>query len=164
MKNILFFLLVVLIAGCYGRSPKPTGLEGKAMPVARLLRLDSINTLNTDSIAAGQPSVFFYFSPTCPYCRAMTQELADNAQSVKGIRFYLVSNSPISDLKQYSTHYGLDRYDNIAVTQDHEGYLINYFGIRGVPYVVVFDKNKKIKRVFDGKASISAVKDIALGE
>jgi len=162
MKNVIIVGVIALIAGCYGNTTHKTGLEGKKMPNLTFLKMDSTKLIDDSVTFLRQPTVFFYFSPTCPYCRAMTHDLVSEVSSLGNLRFYLISNSSLSDMNRFSNQFQLNKSNNIILLQDNEGSVLKYFKITSVPYAIVFDGDRKVKRVFEGKTPISLLKEIAL--
>ena len=104
MKNSICFSLIICLCGCFSKAPKlETGHEGKTMPAINLLLLDSSTHINTKTWAAGKALVLIAFSPYCPYCRALTQNIIDDNKILVGVQFILLSDFPLSDLKNYVT-------------------------------------------------------------
>ena len=161
MKNVLLPFIVACLFGCTHRPAMKTGLEGKPIPSFDLLLQDSATHLNTGLIPAGEPVVFFYFSPYCPYCRAQMQNLIANIKDLQGIRFILVTAFPYSDMKAFYKHYDLARYSNITIGEDYKQAFGDYFRTSQVPYLAVYDKQRKLKQVNLGKLYSNEIKDIA---
>lgn len=163
MTKYAFSIFLICLFGCFGRKPSVnTGFEGKPMPSFNLLLMDSLTKINTSAIPKGQPTVIFFLNPHCPYCRAQTEELKENIQSLSNIQFYMVSYYPFNDLKKYYDDYQLKKYPNIIFGQDYDVYFSNYYKTRAVPYIAIYDKDKYLKQVFIGKISTNLIKDIAL--
>lgn len=154
-------LLLVIIYSCNDQHTLKTGLEGKAMPSFNLLLMDSTRKLNISSTASDKPVVLFYFSPFCPYCRAQTQEILDDMKSLKNIQFYLLSNFPLSLIKNYYDQFELKKYPNIIIGQDYDVYFSKYFKAEGVPYMAIYNKEKILKHALMGKVSTSVIKSLA---
>lgn len=163
LKNILLLLTIVSLPGCFGHQPKVnTGLEGNPMPSFNLLLIDSATRLNTQNIPTGEPIILFYFSPECPYCKAQTETIVNNMQSMQNIRFYFFSSYPVSFVRQYAEQYQLNKFTNITVGQDYENYFGNYFKVEGIPYIVIYNKDKIMKQALIGSVGANIIKDISL--
>ncbi|OQP62018.1 hypothetical protein A3860_30510 [Niastella vici] len=162
MKGLIFLLLLFnCLLGCNDHPAFKTGLEGKLMPSFNLLLMDSTSRLNTNSIPGGQPIILLYFSPNCPYCRAQIQEIISDIKSLSNIQFYILSSFPFDQIKTYyNNNQQLKRYSNITVCQDYNFYFGNYFKTNGVPYMAVYEKNKRLKQVIAGNVSTNVIKDI----
>jgi thiol-disulfide isomerase/thioredoxin len=162
MKRITHLALVLSLCGCYGKKPKTiTGLEGKPMPSITLLAADSSTIYNTADIAPGKPTLLFSFETWCPYCKAQTESLISHIKSLKDINIYMVCNTQISEFKKFNKRYKLDKYPNIKAGVDYDWSFAKYFKSNQVPYLVIFDKQKKLRRVLKGKTTASTIKAIS---
>lgn len=70
----------------------------------------------------------------------------------------LTSSSSLTDVKKYKTAYSLERYPNITVAQDPKLFIIEHFGIRSVPYIFIYGKDKKLKKTLAGETRIDMIK------
>lgn len=162
MKNISLFLLHIALLGCFGKQPSvKTGREGQYMPAFDVLLMDSTTKFNTKNIPLGQPTVFFIFSPNCPFCRAQTTEIIEESKSLSKIQFYLLSNFPFPTLKKYYEEYQLKKYPNIIVAQDFDFFFTYYLHADVVPYFAIYGKDKLLKQALKGKINSNVIKDIA---
>jgi len=161
MKHIRLACFLMLLAGCYGRDPDKTGLEGKAMPDFNLLLTDSITVLNTKSIPTGKPAVLFFFGPQCPYSRAQMKEIVDDMDRLKDINFYVLTPAPFNQILSFSNDFKLKQYPNITVGQDPKNFFGDYFKAPGVPYMAIYGKDKKLNQAFIGKIYSRQISDVA---
>jgi thiol-disulfide isomerase/thioredoxin len=163
MKPALYIIVVVFLTGCFGKKPSfKTGQEGKPLPAVDLLLTDSVSHLNTQKIPVGKPFVIIYFSTECPFCRALTNDIIDDMDELSNIQFYFVSTFPIKDIKAYCNEYHLQNFSNITVAWDHEMFFNKYLNAPGIPVIAIYNKDKKLKKVFIGRVNTNLIKDIAL--
>lgn len=163
MKITFFVILMCCLCGCFGKKPTlETGHEGKPIPSINLLLLDSITHINLKTWKIGKPVVLIDISPTCPYCRALTQKIADEHENLKGIQFIVLSSYPLTELKKYDNEYMLKKYPNITVAQDSDAHFGQYFQAPGVPCIAIYGKDRLLKQVLMGKINTNLIKDIAL--
>jgi cytochrome oxidase Cu insertion factor (SCO1/SenC/PrrC family) len=152
MKNIALFLTIAYaFSGCFAKEPEKTGLEGKPLPAFDILLSDSITHFNTSNIPNGKPIVFFYFGPYCPYSRAQMEDIIKEMDLLKDVRLYLLTYAPHHQMKDFYSHYSLNKYPNIIVGKDASGFFQRYFEITGVPYVAIYGKDKRLNDVFKGE-------------
>ncbi|TXJ29054.1 MAG: redoxin domain-containing protein [Chitinophagaceae bacterium] len=151
-KYLLFLLVLVGQCSCKDKEPLKTGLEGKPMPVFSMLLADSITYLNSATFPVNRPSLVYFFSSTCPFCRAQMKDIAENMEAFKDSHLFLVTNS-VEDIKVFEKRYGLSQHENITIGMDSAYVLQDYYKVRAVPYLVVFNKDKKLTRAFTGKTS-----------
>jgi thiol-disulfide isomerase/thioredoxin len=153
--------MTIIIAGCYGKKPeiKKTGLEGKPMPAIDLIAIDSVSHFNTESIASGKPTILFAFEPWCPYCRAQTTSMIAQINKLKDINIYMLCTSQYSQFKTFYNKFQLQKYPNIKAGIDYKRSFANYFEQTGVPYLAIYNSDKKLKQVLQGKNYISTIKE-----
>lgn len=158
----MFWLMNVTACSPPPRPALKTGLEGKMLPSFNLLLADSVTTFNTANLPKNKPIVLFFFSPTCPYCRAQTEEIVKNIQSLKGVEFCILTFAPYSEFKSFYTEYKLDKYKNIIAGVDYANFFPDYFKAQSVPYTVFYNNKKQLKQVMLGKLDEKEIKALAL--
>jgi peroxiredoxin len=151
MKQIMLFITVALLAGCFGAEPQKTGKEGKSLPDFSLLLLDSTTKLNSRDIPSGKPFVLFYYSPFCPYCNAQTKKIVEDEDMLKNIHFYFISGYPLAQLKKFDEKYQLSKLSNITMALDSANFISDYFEIPGFPFFSIYGKDKTLNKAFLGK-------------
>src|SRR5689334_11536922 len=112
MKQFSFIILLVMLTGCFGITPQKTGKEGKPMPDFNILLADN-TVLHTRDIPVGKPVVIFYFSPYCPHCKVVTEDIVEEMGDLKNIQFYFVTNYGFHDMEGFKKQYQLTKYTNI---------------------------------------------------
>ena len=164
MKLTTILLAIALLCSCQAKKPEviKTGLEGKPMPTIDLIAFDSLTHFNTTNGDSDKPTILFAFQTNCPYCRAQTRAMTSNIKSLKDINIYMVCMSEYPAFKEYVEKYELNKYPNIKAGIDYNMSFTNYFNATTVPYIAIYDKNKKLKQVLQGKNYVSTLKDIAL--
>lgn len=163
MKKILHLLLLAGMAGCFGKQPTiTTGLEGKLMPNFNLLLMDSTTRINTGSIPTGKPVVLFLFSPFCPYCRAQTEEIIHHRESLGDVRLYMISAFHFTTIKSFYDHYQLNKFPNITLGWDDSASFNKYFHAQYIPYLAIYDKDKRLKQVIVGNVRTKEITDVTL--
>jgi len=153
MKITASIILWLFIASCYSHTPEKNGLKGKALPSFTLLLADSATYFNTSNVAAGKPSAFFYFGPHCPYSKAQMETIIDNIKILKDIQFYIFTATTFPEMKSFYDHFKLGKYENIKAGIDTSGFFQDYFKVRGVPFMAIYGKDKKLNESFYGETS-----------
>lgn len=147
-------------AWAQGRKPPPppnfdrSNLPYKTnndLPVFNLLLKDSVTTFNSFNIPKGKPIALMLFSPDCKHCSEAIEEITRGMDSLKNIRFYLMSlsNDMTAIRKFYSEHH-LEKYDNIeAVGCDYDFFFLTFFGAIQVPDIALYSSEKKLIHFFE---------------
>lgn len=159
MKYLFAFAGFLLIS-CFGKSPEKTGMEGKSLPDFSLQMPDSTTWIHTKDIKTGQPAVFFLFSVHCPYCKSQLTKITDNATSLKDLPIYMVTSESYVEMKQFYEANKLSQYPNIKVGRDTSAFLGEYLNVKGIPFLALYDKNKRLARAFSGPTNPNLVKAI----
>ena len=163
MKNIWLCVVLIMLLSCHGSRKKViSGLEGKPLPSFKMLLLDSVSYINTANIPTGQPFVLFYFSPTCPYCRAQTEAIKNEFTTIKDIKFYFIAPFPIKEIKEFEQHYSLSNRPNFTFAQIRDTAFSKYYTIPGIPYMIIYNKNKMLKEILLGKTDVDVIRDVVL--
>jgi len=163
VKNVYIILVITSLLSCNNNNNKQplTGFEGSSLPGFNLLLADSTTYFNTNNIPSDKPIVLCLLSPHCPYSRAMITEIIDNANTLTGIRFYVLVNGSFKEFKDFYSNYKLNKYNNVIPGIDYTNYFTNHFKVEGVPYLVIYNKKKVFKQVMLGKVSVNLIKRIA---
>jgi hypothetical protein len=80
---------------------------------------------------------------------------------LKDIQFYFVTSYPTAALKSFCNEYKLAQYPNITAGTDTANFVSDYFEITLVPYIAIYNKNKKLNKTFTGKIYSSQLKKVA---
>lgn len=163
MKKMRFLLLALTFWGCLSKSSSvKTGLEGHPVPTIEFLLMDSLTIVNTNKINYDEAVVLFYFNPDCPHCRMQIKEIVTNIGQFHNTHFYLISDYPFADIKQYYKKNELYKYLNVTVGQDYNSRFRKFFKPIGVPYLAVYKSDKRLKKVLIGKASLQTIETTVL--
>jgi len=163
MKNIWYTIVLILLSSCYGKKPPmiKTGKEGQLMPVIDLKLIDTNQHFNTRDIPKGKPSILFEFEPWCPFCKAQTKSILSHIESFKDVNLYFLTNSTYPEFKKFYDRFELQKYPVIKAGIDYQYIFAQYFKTGQVPYMAIYDKDRKLKQVLQGKNYISVIKDVA---
>ena len=164
-KNLhLFALAVGLFIALPGKSqqtqaqePQLPYLSDQTLPAFNLLEVDSTTLFNTDKLPSGKPIVLMYFSPDCEHCQHQTEEILKNMDSLRDVRFVMLTALPFDKMRNFYIFYKLGSYKNIIMGRDYEFFFSRHYGSQYVPYLAIYDRHKKLVKVFDGGTKVSTL-------
>jgi thiol-disulfide isomerase/thioredoxin len=132
-------------------------LKYPKLPAFNIMQLDSSTIFNTFNIPKGKPVALVFFDPDCSHCRTFTERLTNGMDSVKNVRFYMVTvNHDFEQLRGFYKKYELAKYKNIElVGRDYEFFFMSYYGPKTLPIVVVYDSNKQLVTLLDNIRSVA---------
>lgn len=149
---ILSVLFCCRVAGVQAQESVPQVMDTSAkyvkdpkLPAFNILLTDSATMFNTEDIPKGKPTVLLFFSPDCSHCQEKVQMLLKGMDSLKDVRFYLMSGAHnVTDIRNFADKYHLQDYKNIMVVgKDINFFFISFYGTKRFPDVAVYDKHNK---------------------
>jgi hypothetical protein len=75
--------------------------------------------------------------------------------SLKNVRFYFVAIDPLVRLKVFNTYYKIYQYPNITLGWDYALSFPGHFKGAAPPYLVLYDRYKRISAVIKGEVDIN---------
>jgi len=153
MKIVIAITTLCILSGCYGKEPAKTGMEGKLMPEFNIILMDSSKNLDTKNISSGKPTVLLYIGPYCPHSKAQIDNIIQDIDRLQNIQFYIFTSWPYQDMKKFYSEYKLEKYKNITAGIDKYYFFSNYFNTPGVPYMAIYNKEKKLNEIIIGVAN-----------
>ncbi|TDX00646.1 TlpA family protein disulfide reductase [Dinghuibacter silviterrae] len=127
----------------------------KTLPSFNILEVDSTTIFNTKKLPSGKPIVLMYFSPDCEHCQHQTEAILSKMDSLKGVRFVMLTSLPFDKMKNFYFYYKLADYKNITMGRDYEFFFSRHYGSQYVPYLAIYDRHKKLVKVFDGGTTVT---------
>jgi thioredoxin-related protein len=139
-----------------------TSMEGTPMPTFNLLKTDSKTIVSTNYGSNNKAIVFILISPSCPHCNAVIKDVTKHISTLSKIQFFIISPFPMEEIKALDKQYQLNKYKNVTIARDSEFFFQNYFKVKGVPFIAVYNNMKKLKKVLVGEVPSEEIKRIAL--
>jgi thiol-disulfide isomerase/thioredoxin len=129
------------------------------LPAFNILLMDSTNLFNTYNIPYGRPSILICFSPDCKHCKGFFKRLLPGMDSLKNVDFYIVTAySLVSEIKKFYDEYHLGDYPNIKVVgRDYEFFYHEFYRVKFVPDLALYNGKKKLVKFFEGEASVAEI-------
>nr|WP_295873411.1 thioredoxin-like domain-containing protein [uncultured Chitinophaga sp.] len=160
-------LIVFFLLGCKRDVPGKTDREGELIPPIDMLLIDSVSIFNVNAFPKSDKTVLIFFEPYCQHCRAETESIVKNIKKFENTNICFLSVAPMSDVRNFNKHFGLEKYPHVRVGIDTGALYMRHFEIKGVPHTSVYPKNKRLLRVFpfevDAKQLLMAL-DLEGGE
>lgn len=148
----LLFMVIGWMA-CQEEKPQAykTGMEGKPLPAFAIQLLDSTSFIHTEDLPEGKNLVIFYFSPTCPYCRAQMRDMVNNIDRFKDKELCLLTRENLKATKAFASYFKLNRFNNVIVGRDTGSVLAKTYRLITVPLTAWYDKNRQLKALYSGR-------------
>lgn len=157
IKISIILSIVVALAQCHSIQSKDQLSKISMLPKFIIQSVDRSSLINTSEIDPKNALVFVYFSPDCEICKGETQEILTHTRELKDINFYLITSDSSQEIAKFITYFRLDTAKNIFVGRDENYSFYNTFLPKSVPFLVIYDANKKLKKIYDGATPITSI-------
>lgn len=97
------------------------------------------------------PTVIVYFHPDCEHCQYEAQQLSHHPSLLQKARVWFLSTEPAPALKTFSHRYRLDALSGVTVARIEPSLAFDSLGFRGVPHLLVYAPDGKLKKEFRGE-------------
>ena len=136
---------------------------GSVLPSFRIRLLDGETIVDTKTIDNKKPTIFILFSPDCKHCSDIVKSLTAQLPTFDSVNLCLLSTPmPMEDIRSFATLNKLLLYDQITVGQDVDFFFGSFFKANTVPFVAVYDKQKKLFTIIKNLKEIDELKSIIL--
>jgi hypothetical protein len=133
-------------------------LVGAPMPPLRLVREDGkiINHRNTDN---GANMFIMMYNPTCEHCQEEANIIIKNLSMFNKSRILFMA-SP--NMQPYFSFFEaitkVSKHHKIDVGLDSSGFIDKTFIYQSLPQINIYDKDRKLARIFTGDVPIDSLK------
>lgn len=157
MKYLSAIALCFVLFMTASAQETPLYLSQKTPPPAVLLLTDSVTKWNLKAkLEKDKPLLLVFFSPDCDHCQHETEQIIKNISQFKGIQIVMATTKDFKEMKDFARKYELSKY-NITVGRDIAYIIPSYYGMKNLPYLAFYDKNKKLISTFEGTLGVPAI-------
>jgi hypothetical protein len=153
MKKLILAGLAGLVLSC--RSGNQFA-KLDPMPSVTMLLADS-STYSTNQIKEGNYTVIIYFRTDCIHCQKETADILRAGAALDEVNILFLTPKPFADLKRYATFYKLAAFPNIKAGTDKQLEFMKFYKPANVPFLVVFNRDKKLFRIYDGPVPVDSL-------
>lgn len=160
MKRFAFAAILVVVSAMASAQADSLLLPYQKFPTfppVKLLLPDSTSFYTKENLPKKKPVMLVVFNPQCEHCQHETEELVQHMDQFKNIHIVMTTSSPFSDMKAFIVRYGLDRFDNIVVTQDTHFFLLSFYMLHNLPFHAFYNKKKELLSVAEGSMTIEKI-------
>ena len=91
-----------------------------------------------------QPVIILFIHPECDFCRAEIRELKENQSEFHNISILLVTSALLEQTKDLYSNQNLNKFSNIQLLLDENFGISNYFDVKTIPTVFIYNRDKKL--------------------
>jgi len=159
MKKILTasFLSILIATAVFAQTKSPYKTIGAELPPLHIVDRNTKEYTEKDINPSGH---FFLvlFNPTCSHCMDMAKLFGTHEEAFKNNTVIFVA---ARDMMPYFDHFyegsGAGNYKNITIGVDSSDIVNNLYRYGNLPQVNIYDKNKKLVRIFSGETPLDSL-------
>jgi len=156
LKKLLFILTALFICnGTFAQkdSTIPVYERFPTIPQFTLYKAPDSTVFTRQNLQKRKPVMFMIFSPDCEHCQHETEMLLADINKFKNVQIIMVTYLPYQDMIAFYKHYKIANYPEITMARDTKYYLPQFFKIRNLPSIFVYDKKGNFKKSFEGSVN-----------
>ena len=156
MKRLFLSLFLVNALAASAQEKRDTApyLKFPKLPAFMLLMPDSGEVFNTYYIPEGKPTVLIFFSPDCEHCQQTAKSIVAKKDSLKEVQFYFFTPVRLELLKNFITDTKLMELNHVKAGKDFDTFFPVYYSTQYVPFIAVYDAQKRFVRKWEGRMKI----------
>lgn len=154
--RLLFFFPVFLLS-IFGGFAQQDANAGAApvymqypLPQFSILLSDSLTWYTKNDLPRRKKTLIMVFSPDCEHCKHETEMIKKKIDDFKNFQIVMVTPMPLHKMNEFYDHYELRKYKNITVGRDTKFFFPNYFKVRFLPFMAIYDSNFRLLKAFEG--------------
>jgi thiol-disulfide isomerase/thioredoxin len=164
-KYLKLFIAIVLISiiGYLGYSIA-TKLQHKKEVTARIKTIPAFSFKTLDgkiftnkNLDKTKPKLFVYFNSECEFCQAEAESIHKELDNLKNIQLLFISYEETDKIKAFAQQYELLNVKNIVFLEDKNIEFAPLFGAKGIPFMLLYDKDNKLIQKFRGVTKIEKI-------
>lgn len=129
----------------YKRYPTVPGLQ--------LFLADSTKYTN-ENLPSKKQLLLMLFSPDCDHCQHEAEQIVANREALKDTHIIMTSSYPLARIREFGERYHLTEMNNVVLTKDPYYVLLSFYAVKSLPYLALYDKNRKLIRTYQGSVGI----------
>lgn len=132
--------------------------DGAPLPKLKLTTRTGEKLTEKDFLYDGSLLVMM-FNPTCDHCQAVTIDIEKNINLFRKTKVLMVAAPSMIDyLEFYNNVTRYSKYPPITVAVDSAGFIDKTFTYQSLPQINIYDKNRKLVKIFTGETAVEALK------
>lgn len=133
---------------------------GSPMPPLRVVSPQK-KVITQDDVANDANLLVMMFNPTCDHCIQTTQMLRDNLDRFEKTKIVLMATpNQIDNLGFFRSITEYNKFPKLQVGVDSAGFLDKTFLYQHLPQINIYDKHRKLIKVFTGDITIDSLKGL----
>ncbi|MGZ0016479.1 peroxiredoxin family protein [Yeosuana sp. AK3] len=155
-----FFILISIVAALIYKISKT---ESYKISIAKLPNIAlSKYAVNGNFSMLGDVNCFLIFNTECSLCLDEIEDIVDNIDDFKYVKFYLISNETKDTLLEYAEDSEFLGLENFTILRDYDGAFYQFFNYKTTPSVYVYSRKGKLISYKNGYVPVEYLKNMMI--
>lgn len=120
------------------------------LPIFQTVTLDSMIFSSKELYKYDKFLLIVYFHPECEFCELEINDLLKNIEEMNEIQMLFISFASVEEINKYAKRNILKEFEDVIIVSDYYGEFAYAFNIKSSPTNFIYDKNKKLIKVYKG--------------
>ena len=103
-----------------------------------------------------QPILLLFMHPECDFCHEEIKQIKDRQNDLGSVSILLITTAQKKQVIDFYSYHQLNQFNNIQLLIDEDYKISNYFDVKVIPTMFIYDKNKKLIFTHKGEIKIEA--------
>ena len=96
----------------------------------------------------------------CIYCKSETKKIQERLEDFNEVQLIFISFEKKDIIQQFAKDYELLDQENVLFLEDRKGDFSKLFDVTSIPFMVIYDEQKKLLKKFKGATNINAIVEV----
>ena len=119
-------------------------IDGRNVFTTLEISLSGNKTYTISGTPRNNRFIIMFFDADCYYCHVETEALVENINLLEGVDIYMVTSNDPETVLQFEEQHRLANYPGIKTGRACEETILNGYGIRAVPSLLVYDEEGRL--------------------
>ena len=159
MKKIILYI-AFLVVGKFSFAQADTSLlyiKYPDLPPFTITKVPDSSKFTKVQLQKKKAVIIMLFSPDCEHCQIEVKEFIQNINLFKNVQLVLISHLDYRFLKTFYKDYNIAKYKNITVGKETSYFLGNFYKVKFLPAIFLYNKNGQFVKAFDGSVPVTLI-------
>jgi thiol-disulfide isomerase/thioredoxin len=114
--------------------------------------------ISTSEILGDKPLMLYYYNTECIFCQGTFEELPNYIELMKESTLIFISDEDPEVVNNFITNMGMEDFKDVHFYYDADQVVKDFFAIRGVPAIYLYDQNGEMVELYRGATSLSVIR------
>lgn len=163
-KKVIAIIIISLVVFLGYKITKKLNYKNEVAERIQSVPNFSFHTLKgeifTQKKLPNKPIVFVYFNSDCDYCKSEATKIHERIEDFKNIQLIFISFEKAIAISQFAKKYKLYNKENVLFLEDRKAIFSQIFDAKSIPYILVYDANRKLLKKFKGATKIDSILEL----